>query len=85
MNNRMLLGADNERNLPLLGDIRSVDVVRGPASPIGGGSFEAWSPTHLAHGARAPEAQNCTKTVQKGGALSNRSVSYLVNAIGLSQ
>jgi iron complex outermembrane receptor protein len=36
MNNRMLLGADDERALPLLGDIRSVDVVRGPASATHG-------------------------------------------------
>jgi iron complex outermembrane receptor protein len=36
MNNRMLLGADNERALPLLGDIRSVNVVRGPASATHG-------------------------------------------------
>ncbi len=36
MNNRTLLGADNERSLPLLGDIRSVSVVRGPASATHG-------------------------------------------------
>ncbi len=36
MNNRMLLGADDERALPLLGDIRTVDVVRGPASATHG-------------------------------------------------
>ena len=32
MNDRMLMGADNERALPMLGDIQSVTVVRGPAS-----------------------------------------------------
>lgn len=36
MNNWMLLGADNERALPLLGDIHSVDIVRGPASATHG-------------------------------------------------
>lgn len=36
MNNRLLLGADNERAIPLMGDIRSVDVVRGPASATHG-------------------------------------------------
>lgn len=36
LNNRMLLGADNERALPLLGDIRSINVVRGPASATHG-------------------------------------------------
>lgn len=36
MNNRMLMGADNERAIPLLGDIRSVTVVRGPASATHG-------------------------------------------------
>lgn len=36
LNNRMLLGADNERALPLLGDIRTVRVVRGPASATHG-------------------------------------------------
>jgi iron complex outermembrane receptor protein len=36
MNNRLLLGADNERGIPLLGDIRSVSVVRGPASATHG-------------------------------------------------
>ncbi|HVM59829.1 MAG TPA: TonB-dependent receptor plug domain-containing protein [Verrucomicrobiae bacterium] len=32
LNNRTLMGADIERDLPLFGDIRSVSVVRGPAS-----------------------------------------------------
>src|SRR5574340_453360 len=36
MNNRMLMGADNERGIPLLGDIQSVSVVRGPASATHG-------------------------------------------------
>ncbi|HUI07784.1 MAG TPA: TonB-dependent receptor [Verrucomicrobiae bacterium] len=36
MNNRLLQGAGDERELPLLGDIRSVDVVRGPASATHG-------------------------------------------------
>ena len=36
MNNRMCLGADSERVLPLLGDIMSLDVVRGPASATHG-------------------------------------------------
>jgi hypothetical protein len=36
MNNRMLMGADNERGLPLLGDIDTVSVVRGPASTTHG-------------------------------------------------
>ncbi|MGD1018276.1 MAG: TonB-dependent receptor plug domain-containing protein [Verrucomicrobiia bacterium] len=36
LNNRMVLGADNERDLPLLGDIYSVGVVRGPASATDG-------------------------------------------------
>jgi outer membrane receptor protein involved in Fe transport len=36
MNNRMVLGADDERGLPLLGDIRSVSVVRGPSSSTHG-------------------------------------------------
>ena len=36
MNNRTLLGADNERAFPLFGDIRSVNVVRGPASATHG-------------------------------------------------
>ncbi len=36
MNNRMLMGADNERAIPLLGDIRAVNVVRGPASATHG-------------------------------------------------
>jgi iron complex outermembrane receptor protein len=36
LNNRTLLGADIERDLPLLGDIRSVSVVRGPASATHG-------------------------------------------------
>lgn len=36
MNNRTLVGADNERALPLFGDIRSVSVVRGPASATHG-------------------------------------------------
>ncbi len=36
MNNRMLMGADNERAIPLLGDIESVSVVRGPASATHG-------------------------------------------------
>ena len=36
LNNRMVLGADNERNLPLLGDIQSISVVRGPASATHG-------------------------------------------------
>jgi outer membrane receptor protein involved in Fe transport len=36
MNNRMLLGADNERALPLMGDINVVNVVRGPASATHG-------------------------------------------------
>src|SRR5512145_1053047 len=36
MNNRMLMGADNERGIPLLGDVQSVSVVRGPASATHG-------------------------------------------------
>ena len=36
LNSRMLNGADNERNLPLLGDIYSIDVVSGPASATHG-------------------------------------------------
>jgi len=36
LNNRMVQGANNERDLPLLGDIHSVDVVRGPASATDG-------------------------------------------------
>lgn len=32
MNNRMFVGADSERDLPLLGDFRSVTTVHGPAS-----------------------------------------------------
>lgn len=32
MNNRMLFGANNERETPLMGDIHNVDVVTGPAS-----------------------------------------------------
>lgn len=36
MTNRTLLGSDNERALPLLGDIRSISVVRGPASATHG-------------------------------------------------
>jgi iron complex outermembrane receptor protein len=32
MNNRMLFGANNEREQPLMGDINTVDVVEGPAS-----------------------------------------------------
>ncbi len=36
MNNWTLLGADNERALPLLGDLRTVNVVRGPASATHG-------------------------------------------------
>lgn len=36
LNNRMVLGASDERDLPLLGDIRSVGVVRGPASATDG-------------------------------------------------
>jgi outer membrane receptor protein involved in Fe transport len=32
MNNRMLFGAADERDLPIMGDIDTVDVVRGPAS-----------------------------------------------------
>jgi outer membrane receptor protein involved in Fe transport len=36
MNNLTLLGADNERALPLLGDINTVNVVRGPASATHG-------------------------------------------------
>ncbi len=36
MNNRMLHGVDNERGIPLLGDMRSVNVVRGPASATHG-------------------------------------------------
>lgn len=36
MNNGTLLGADNERALPLLGDINSVSVVRGPAAATHG-------------------------------------------------
>jgi outer membrane receptor protein involved in Fe transport len=36
MNNRMFVGADNERALPLLGDIQKVSVVRGPASATHG-------------------------------------------------
>ncbi len=36
LNNRMVQGANNERDLPLLGDIHSVSVVRGPASATDG-------------------------------------------------
>jgi outer membrane receptor protein involved in Fe transport len=36
MNNRMAYGADNERGIPLLGDIKTVSVVRGPASTTHG-------------------------------------------------
>ncbi len=36
LNNRMVLGADVERDLPLLGDLYSVGVVRGPASATDG-------------------------------------------------
>ncbi len=36
MNNRMLTGADNERGIPLLGDIHRIDVVRGSASATHG-------------------------------------------------
>jgi iron complex outermembrane receptor protein len=36
MNNRMFLGADNERAIPLLGDIQKMSVVRGPASATHG-------------------------------------------------
>lgn len=36
MNNWTLLGADNERGIPLLGDIHTVNVVRGPASATHG-------------------------------------------------
>jgi len=36
LNNRMVLGAANERDLPLLWDIQSVTVVRGPASATDG-------------------------------------------------
>jgi outer membrane receptor protein involved in Fe transport len=36
MNNRMSYGADNERAIPLLGDIRAVNVARGPASATHG-------------------------------------------------
>ena len=36
MNNRTLMGADIERDLPLFGDIRSVSVVRGSASATHG-------------------------------------------------
>jgi hypothetical protein len=36
MNNRMGTGADNERGIPLLGDVRAVSVVRGPASATHG-------------------------------------------------
>jgi outer membrane receptor protein involved in Fe transport len=32
MNNRMLFGAADERDLPIMGDINTLDVVRGPAS-----------------------------------------------------
>lgn len=32
MNNRMFVGAESERDLPLLGDLRSVTLVHGPAS-----------------------------------------------------
>lgn len=32
LNNRMWIGADNERAIPLLGDIRDLMIVRGPAS-----------------------------------------------------
>lgn len=32
LNNRMWVGADNERGLPLMGDIRKISIVRGPAS-----------------------------------------------------
>ena len=36
MNNRMFLGADNERGVPLLGDVQKLSVVRGPASATHG-------------------------------------------------
>lgn len=36
MNNRMFLGADNERAIPLLGDVQKISVVRGPASATHG-------------------------------------------------
>ena len=36
LNNRLWLGADNERAIPLLGDIRQITVVRGPASATHG-------------------------------------------------
>ena len=36
MNNRMLTGADNERSIPLLGDIHKINVVRGSASATHG-------------------------------------------------
>jgi len=36
MNNRMWLGADNERTMPLLGDIRNITVVEGPVSATHG-------------------------------------------------
>jgi outer membrane receptor protein involved in Fe transport len=36
LNNRMLLGADNERAFPLMGDMHKVSVVRGPASATHG-------------------------------------------------
>jgi iron complex outermembrane receptor protein len=36
MNSRMLNGSDNERGLPLMGDINTVNVVRGPASSTHG-------------------------------------------------
>lgn len=36
MNNRMFLGADNERAIPLLGDIQKMSIVRGPASATHG-------------------------------------------------
>jgi iron complex outermembrane receptor protein len=36
MNQRMLVGADNERDLPLLRDIYSIDVIRGSGSPTYG-------------------------------------------------
>jgi outer membrane receptor protein involved in Fe transport len=36
MNNRMFVGADNERAIPLLGDVQRVSVLRGPASATHG-------------------------------------------------
>jgi hypothetical protein len=36
MNNRMFLGADNERAIPLVGDIQKLSIVRGPASATHG-------------------------------------------------